>query len=195
MAKKQTDHGLQSLGFDAATLSEVEHASLRVWGRREQPRPGPSGRDRRKAIQLYRNWSEHKPEDGPPPWSTRSLIACGCLSEHCICGCLVDPGSTISISDLGREFADRLNAPAEEFDGKLYPSAVVIGLFAQLREKLLRCVGPHFGEGRFPTGGFETIHYRLVMLPFGGGPWQGGHWMGLASWKPGGYRRLMRREG
>lgn len=176
-------------------LSELEHGGPRILGRRERPRPEPSGSDRRKAVQLYRNWSKQKRNESPPPWSMRSLIASGCLGEHCVGGLLADPGSTISISDVGRAFADRLNAPEAEFDERLYPSAVVIGLFTQLREKLTRRAGPHFGEGQFPTGNFEMIHYRLVMLPLGGNLWQRGHWMGLASWKTGGYRRRMGREG
>ncbi len=194
MARIRLNHVSQSLGFEAETLSDMEHIGPRMWGRREGPRPEPAGDDRRKAVQIYRNWSEHKPEDNPPPWSKRSLIACGCLGGHCVYGCLTGRGSTISISDIGREFAQRLDAPAEDFDAELYPSAVVIGIFTQLREKLLAHAGPHFGEGRFPTGSFEIIHYRLIMLPFGSDLRDDGHWMGLASWKPGGYRRRMGRQ-
>ena len=194
MAGKRKDRDPQPHRFEFAALSELERSGARVWGRRGGPRPGPSGGDRRKTVQLYRNWSEHKPEHTSPPWSMRSLVACGCLGAHCVCGCLADRGSTMTISNVGNQFAHRLDAPAADFDDELYPSAVVIGIFTQLRERLMAHTWPHFGEGRFPPATFETIYYRLVMLPFGGGSWWNGHWMGLASWKPGEYRRLMRRE-
>jgi hypothetical protein len=111
-----------------------------------------------------------------------SLIACGCLGEHCIGGCLAAIGSTISIVTVGNEFAQLLDVPATDFDADLYPSAVIIGIFTQLRGKLLAEAKLTFGEGRFPTGNFEMIHYRLIVLPFGSdGPWRNGHWMGLAN--------------
>lgn len=96
-------------------------------------------------------------------------------------GCLTGHGSTISISDIGREFAQRLYAAGKDFEAELYPSAVVIRIFTQLREKLRAHAGPHVGEGSFPTGSFEMIHYRLIIWPFGSDLRDDGHWMGLVS--------------
>ena len=155
-----------------------------LWGRRKRERPGPSGRDRRKTVQLYRNWATHRQRDSWLSWKLRGRVATGGLSEFCVGGRINFRDSVGSIDEIGGFFGRRLRGPAGDLGKNVYPAAVLLGLFMQWQASLSASSGPHLDEGRFPNLDFEMTHYRLIILPFTDGGGSTSHWLGLGSWKP-----------